>query len=133
MKQIIFIFAILSPFICLANIVEKNISKEQKESARPVTKVNEVSEIRGPMISSYYRSGSNLVYDCEDQHFACVDLESFGKCETWRSKAVDRVEDFMPCAPLKKFKSDEECRRAHYNNIYAKIPKKFCIRTKKED
>lgn len=133
MKLFLFIFAILSPHVAPTQVVAKQVVVEKIESVTAVTKKGEFAGRREPMISSYYRRGSNLVYDCEDQHFACVDLESFQKCAKWRTKAFDLVEDFMPCAPLKKFSSGEECRRAHYKNIYAKIPKKFCIRTKKKD
>ena len=87
----------------------------------------------GKILSRYYRRGNYLIYDCEDQHFACVDDVSYGRCQVWRQKAIDKIEEYMPCAPLKRFESIEACDRDHYKYMYTYVPKKFCLRIKNKN
>lgn len=87
----------------------------------------------GKMLSRYYRRGNYLIYDCEDGHFACVDDLSYARCQKWRNKAIDKVKEYMPCAPLTRFDSIEKCDSEHYKYIYNFTPKKFCLRAKKKN
>ncbi len=133
MKTITFFLTISICVSAFSQVQETTIGTDRAEVNVSTSKEGEFAGRRAPLISPYYRKGSNLIFDCEDQHFACVDDESYKKCEDWRHKAIDLVEDFMPCAPLKKFKTDEECSKIHYKRIYSQASKKFCIRTRKKN
>ena len=77
-------------------------------------------------ISPYYRSGSFLIYDCKDGHFACVIQENFDDCKKLREKAKLLGSSNLVCAPLKKFKDRTECRKVHYKKLYQKSSDKIC-------
>ena len=64
--------------------------------------------VENEKISPYYRRGKNLIYDCEDGHFACVAIENFESCRARRDFALrNKVRD-LPCAPLKKFSTNKD-------------------------
>ena len=77
-------------------------------------------------ISPYYRSGSFLIYDCKDGHFACVIQENFEDCKKLREKAILLGSLNLVCAPLKKFKDRTECKKVHYKKLYQKSSDKIC-------
>lgn len=80
-----------------------------------------------PRISSSYRRGEYLLYDCREKHFVCVNSTSFETCEERRKLAIKEKFREMPCAPLKKFKTQKECFDAHYAQIYGQKSKVFCL------
>ena len=117
-------FLILIQYTALAQVEETKRVKTIEELDREIPS--------GKILSRYYRRGNYLIFDCEDQHFACVDDMSFKRCQEWRQKAIDKIEEYMPCAPLKRYDSIEACDKDHYQYIYKSIPKKFCRRSKKQ-
>lgn len=126
MKGLLFLTFILS-FTVLAQETAPAVSERPKtieELDRDIPS--------GKHLSPYYRRGNYLIYDCEDLHFACVDSVSYARCEKWRQNAIDRVKEYMPCAPLKRFDSIEKCDQEHYRYLYSFVPKKFCLRVKKK-
>lgn len=133
MKTLLFIVTIFFSLQVCSQSKIVTIGVDKNDENEEVSKDKDFAERRSPLISAYYRRGQYLIYDCSDQHFACVNDASFKKCQDWRKRAIDLVDDFMPCAPLKMFKSVAECNKAHYSKIYSKVAKKFCIRTKKRD
>ena len=77
-------------------------------------------------ISSTLKDGRFLIYDCEKKFFACVDQFSFEICEEDRKSAISKRQDFMPCAPLKRFSDYDECAKEQVEKTRHPIKKRFC-------
>lgn len=79
------------------------------------------------LISPIYRNGEHLIYDCKKRHFACVNKESFEYCQRKRKEAFVLRYKYLPCVPLKKFKTQTKCYQKQID-IIGQIPnKKFCL------
>lgn len=83
-----------------------------------------------PMISEDYKQGEYLIYDCKGHYFACVNDFSFELCRERRDDAILNKRDNLPCAPLKKFKTQKECFKNQYQQIHNPKDKMFCIHFK---
>lgn len=79
-------------------------------------------------INGKYEAGDNLIYDCQDEYFACVNKISFEKCVEARAGQITLGEPKYTCAPLKEFPSKEECLKANYDIISRQMLRKFCYR-----
>lgn len=53
--------------------------------------------------------GSNMIYDCENQYFACVDLDSYETCQERRDDDKKKQKQKLACAPLKKYQYLLDC------------------------
>ena len=73
-----------------------------------------------------YRGGSNLIYDCINKYYACVNEISSDRCHEERAKAIENKLDKYPCAVLKSFAKKEDCLRKNYEVLNANTVKKFC-------
>ncbi|PIK15286.1 hypothetical protein [Halobacteriovorax sp. JY17] len=80
-----------------------------------------------PRISEKYYLGRFLIYDCEDRHFACVNLPSFFNCEEKREIEKENKNVFFSCAPLKQYKTLKDCTDAYMGFIYRRTNKAFCV------
>lgn len=78
------------------------------------------------MISRRYRRGPHLIYDCKDQHFACVSLESRGKCEEDREEALEKRQVELSCAPLRTFDNADLCEATQEDVMLRLVDKEFC-------
>jgi hypothetical protein len=79
------------------------------------------------LISSEYRNGEHLIYDCKKRHFACVNDESFEYCQKKRKESFKLRYTHHTCVPLKKFKDQPSCFEKQIE-IIGQIPNKnFCI------
>lgn len=67
----------------------------------------------GVFLSTKYQRGSFLVYDCVDGHFVCTNKSGFVRCREDRKDGVRLNQSWLPCAPLKEFKSEESCSDDH--------------------
>ncbi|GAB4012308.1 MAG: hypothetical protein Fur0010_08030 [Bdellovibrio sp.] len=83
-----------------------------------------------PMISEDYKQGEHLIYDCKGHYFACVNDLSFELCRERRDDAILNKRDILPCAPLKKYKTQNECFKNQYQQIHNPKDKLFCIHFK---
>lgn len=79
-------------------------------------------------INGKYEAGDNLIYDCQDEYFACVNKISFEKCVEARAGQITLGEPKYTCAPLKEFTTKEECLKANYDIISRQMLRKFCYR-----
>ncbi len=52
-------------------------------------------------INGKYEAGDNLIYDCQDEYFTCVNKISFEKCVEARAGQISLGEPSYTCAPLK--------------------------------
>lgn len=125
MKKIGFSLLIL---LCL------NLGAQESEPAS--TNPNKVSdEVRRqeallPRIDSKYRAGGYLIYDCEDQHFVCVDARGFDQCELDRQTSRERGRLILSCSPLKRFQTFELCLEEFYRLMHKASPKTICVNPK---
>lgn len=79
-------------------------------------------------INGKYEAGDNLIYDCQDEYFSCVNKISFEKCVEARAGQITLDEPKYTCAPLKEFTTKEECLKANYEIISRQMLRKFCYR-----
>jgi hypothetical protein len=77
-------------------------------------------------ISENYRAGNTLIYDCLDNHYACVNELSMEKCNEDRSTAIKKKLAKYPCAVLKTFPKKEDCLLKNYQVLHADVVKRFC-------
>ena len=78
-------------------------------------------------ISTEYREGSFLIYDCKGRHFTCVNQEGYSKCINLRKYSYDKRNLNLGCAPLKEYKKAKLCYNALYGMIHSIKSKKFCL------
>jgi hypothetical protein len=78
-------------------------------------------------ITTDYKAGEFLIYDCRREFFACVDLESNEACLLKRNESIKLAEKKYPCAPLRKFKEKRECVLRNYTAIETARLKRFCF------
>ena len=79
-KIILGIFLIFS-----AEAQEKSQEKSQDEVQEE--KLDDIARSKEePRISNKWFRGNYLIYDCDDQHFACVNEISYLRCENQRNE-----------------------------------------------
>lgn len=71
--------------------------------------------------------GSNMIYDCEKQYFACVDLDSYEKCVDVRNEDKKNLKQNLGCAPLKKYQYLLDCSMEQSKYIENSRPVVFCL------
>jgi hypothetical protein len=81
----------------------------------------------GPPINKKYFRGSNLIYDCEKRHFACVIEDNFKESETLQVEdRRNRVPQFT-CVPLLKFTTQKECFEKQMRAVETVVNRGFCL------
>ena len=78
-------------------------------------------------ITTKYRGGHYLIYDCKGSYYTCVNKDSYELCESERTKSKSLSEKIYRCAPLRMFKNKEECLQKNYQIIERVTLKKFCF------
>lgn len=78
------------------------------------------------MISRLYRRGTNLIYDCQNGHFACVSAEGFERCGEKRAEDFEKKKMELRCTPFKTYSSLEECASEQVRFAQSLIKKDFC-------
>jgi hypothetical protein len=84
----------------------------QKDNGNVVIKTVLEKIEQGDQVSEKYRAGAYLIYDCDDQHFVCADIENQVECDEKREKAFVTKSERLPCAVLKQYVKKEECLEA---------------------
>lgn len=79
-----------------------------------------------PRLNILYSQGEYLAYDCRKRHFACINKESFEFCAERREIAKGREFFQFPCAPLKRFETQEKCFEVQLKMIASLRRKDFC-------
>lgn len=102
------------------NLIENQNKAEQKKIDQNFYR----SFVEEYQIDIKYRGGSNLIFDCQSRHYACVDTESFNKCIDKRNYNYSFDAPELACAPLKRFLTKEECVLYQYN-VQERSPKLF--------
>lgn len=80
------------------------------------------------VLDGRYRAGRNLVYDCDRNHYACVDDISKDNCNFRRSKQEMHKRDNLSCAFFKVYLSKKECLIEHYKMMEKKPKPIFCFK-----
>lgn len=73
------------------------------------------------LINEYFRGGEQLVYNCQDKYFACIDEESLSNCN----------QHHKMCVPIKKFLTMDECFDRQRDVMQLGKESELCHRWKK--
>lgn len=124
--------AVKKPLVGEEKVQEKPSSEKAGEKAGEDELVeDELDDIdrskQEPRLSNKWFRGNYLVYDCDDGHFACVNENSFIKCENQRTERIEEKDPQLGCAPLKKFKTQKNCFEVQYKKLHNQLPKVFCL------
>ncbi|MDD0852284.1 hypothetical protein HBN50_04205 [Halobacteriovorax sp. GB3] len=129
--RLLILTAFLITFPCLS--IEQKHSRDSKEN-KYETKEQIDAFFRfenEPKISSEYRRGQFLIYDCKKKSFICVDKDSFELCKSKRLEMRELKSRHLSCAPLKDFKDQKVCFDNQLDNIYRARIKTYCYTRKK--
>lgn len=85
----------------------------------------------GPPINKKYFRGSNLIYDCEKRHFACVIEDNFIECEKLKNLEEDNKQAQYTCVPLKKYTTQKECFKNQMRAVETVVDRSFCLKIRK--
>ena len=77
-------------------------------------------------IDSKYKAGEYLIFDCESNHFACVDLDGSQACQARRETSIAMKRPKLDCANLEKFKDKKLCIEKNYKVVDKNVQKRFC-------
>ncbi|MDC1173989.1 hypothetical protein OAT67_01225 [Bacteriovoracaceae bacterium] len=131
-----FLFFLFLTLISFSSMTEEDSSKSKPVNSSKELKLesDELDKIRRqrfePRISNKYYRGEHLIYDCRDDHFACVNTESWARCEDLRDFDKSERRRKLRCAPLKIFKTQKECFEEQYKQIHNQKIKIICINKK---
>ncbi len=78
--------------------------------------------IKSRAISKEYREGEYLIYDCENQHYVCVNRDSNKECENKHLKRIRENQSRFSCIPLKIFADEKTCFEFQQDLIDYKDP-----------
>lgn len=73
-----------------------------------------------------YLAGEYLIYDCERQHYVCVNVTGNENCEEERKYAIEKKLEIYPCAPLQKFADKKSCVLKDYEVVDRMAARRFC-------
>ena len=79
------------------------------------------------VINGQYRSGNNLIYNCNQKIFVCVTSAGKIQCDTDRQNARENNLLHYPCAVLKSFATKEECFNKNYEVANVNAFKRYCV------
>lgn len=85
----------------------------------------------GPPINKKYFRGSNLIYDCEKRHFACVIEDNFIDCEKLRDLEIENKKNRYTCVPLKKYTTQKECFEKQMRAVETVVNRGFCLKERR--
>jgi hypothetical protein len=105
-------------FFYLSFVFASEVIKKENGSVVIKTVVEKIEQ--GDQLSEKYRAGAFLIYDCEDQHFVCADIENQVECDEKREKAFVLKKERLPCAVLKQYSKVDECQNAQKKFMLAK-------------
>ena len=103
---------------------KSRLAYEEIESAEMTSEEKRRSEV---WISTEFRQGNFLIYDCKKRHFTCVNDEGYLKCGNKREYSYKKRKLNLQCAPLKEYINQKRCFKAVYNMVHSIKSKKFCL------
>ena len=134
MKYFIFFFIVLTLKSSVyaensSSIMPTELIKNQEKSRKNVEYYKK--NIEKAVISSLYRRGEYLIYDCVNKHFVCVIESNYERCREPQTKEI--VYDTNFCLKIKEFETQPDCFRAHEEFSDKTRMKFFCKREKERD
>lgn len=112
---ICFIIILARPIYANKDVDLKEASTPKQTLGKPRSELLPEEPLPGEVnglqeeISTKFSRGIHLIYYCEDQHWACVDSNSYVLCKKWREEAINKEELKLRCIPVGNFKSEKEC------------------------
>lgn len=83
----------------------------------------------GKTISLRFKDGRNLIYECDDRHYVCVDDDGYEKCQFIRkNRKIGQFEN-LGCAPLTIFDEVEDCFEKQKELISTTKKTPFCFKS----
>lgn len=73
-----------------------------------------------------YKGGEYLIFDCERDHYACVNADGFQNCQEERNFAIEIKAPKYPCVAFKKYDSKKLCVVKNYEVVERNVLKRFC-------
>ncbi len=124
-KSIILIFYILQPF------AEDKVDPSKLGDANLDTVSVKYYErnISEPVISVLYRRGPNLIYDCDNKHFACVNDESYKNCITTKQRYFEVFGNL--CLKIKTYADQPKCFKDHQKFMDRDFMGVYCNKVKR--
>lgn len=81
----------------------------------------------GPPINDKYFRGSNLIYDCQKRHFACVIEDNYIECQNTKEQEFQKKATRFSCVPLLKFTTQKECFEKQMRAVETVVNREFCL------
>lgn len=113
--------------ICLSLFIVSSAAFCAEEMTAAEFAANKKSDYK---IDWKYSAGQYLIYDCDRNHYACVDVSGFDNCQEERNFAIGKKLTNYPCAPLKKFSDKSACVIKSYEVVDNMALKRFCYPAK---
>lgn len=80
------------------------------------------------VLDGRYRGGRNLIYDCDRDHYACIDDISKENCDFRRKKQEMHKKNNLSCAFFKTYPTKKECLIEQYKVMDKKLKTVFCFK-----
>lgn len=109
LKSLFFILMVLSSFVAWS----------QDDEATTYKKIDY-------QITDKFKAGSNLIFNCQNSYYTCVDNDSYSLCQEMRAAAIEKKLAVYPCAPLKSFPTKTQCAQKNYEVVESLAKKRFC-------
>lgn len=122
----------ISPAINVDLLAEDTSKEEEAIPQGPLGKKElfdfiKIKEDEDPPIMQYDIIGRGLVYNCKENHWACVNRSNYFNCIK-KMKFDLRDNNPSTCVAKDVYASDEDCGNAQYERMYKKFIPKECGR-----
>ncbi len=111
-KPVLLMIALLMGVLIFLSLGSKNENEEnvvEEEKVLTDLELENEEEIRVEQKVDFLASGAGLAYNCEKQHWACLNKENFMKCRELSSK--------KKCFGVKVYKSKSICQKVQQKSI----------------
>lgn len=112
----------------ISDKILKSLEGKLKENNSTKTGTSETEQVMSATSApSYENYGRALVYNCMDQHWACISIASFEQCQknySWQKNQGRSIE----CYPSEVLNSDYECSDIQQVKIDSVSETNFCSR-----
>ena len=126
---------IFSCFLILSSSkvwAQKTATVSLSKTATVTTYINPLDKVYWdrlhPAISTKYLRGNYLIYDCESQHFACVEEANFMSCKEKRQNLLLKGEEKLTCAAIREYPTYSLCVKRQYELMHNGVPPTLCFR-----
>ncbi len=111
---------------------QKTATTSSAKTASGTTYINPLDRVYWerlhPAISLKYLRGNFLIYDCESQHFACVEEGNFMACKEKRQNLLLKGEERLPCAAIREYPTYSLCIKRQYELMHNGVPPALCFK-----